>query len=211
MAPVLGLAAPIFKANTSELLGVIQLLNNRDDDSFTASAERGLNELCETMAIAFTQRMKAPAFAGSKYDFLVANAVLAQPEMELAVRSARRKNLDVEDVLIDEFQVSVAAIGQALSHSFNLPYEPFSLKWNKPEQALEKLGREFIEVNRCLPIDDDGKSMIFIATDPERLIRLGIVSTIYAERRPAGPRVHRRRTQAGSRCFSRRRRCRACG
>lgn len=169
------LAAPLFKANTTELLGVIQLLNNRDDDSFTANAEAGLNELCETMAIAFTQRMQAPAFVNSKYDGLVANAVLAQPEMELAVRSARRQNLDVEDVLIDEFQVKVSAVGQALAQSFNLPYEPFNPKWKKPESALNKMGREFIEINRCLPIEDDGKSMTILATDPERLIRLGIV------------------------------------
>jgi hypothetical protein len=169
------LAAPLFKANTTELLGVIQLLNNRDDDSFTASAEHGLNDLCETMAIAFTQRMKQPAFSGSKYDALIADAVIAQPEMELVVRSARRQSLDVEDVLIDEFQVKVSAVGQALAHSFNLPYEGFNPKWKKPEQALQKIGREFVEINRCLPIEDDGKSMIFIATDPERLIRLGIV------------------------------------
>lgn len=169
------LAAPLFKANTSELLGVIQLLNNRDDDSFTANAEEGLNELCETMAIAFTQRMKPPAFVSSKYDSLIANAIIAQPEMELAVRSARRQNLDVEDVLIDEFQVKVSAVGQALSQNFNLPYEGYSPKWKKPEQALQKMGREFIEINRCVPIEDDGKSMIILATDPERLIRLGIV------------------------------------
>ncbi|MGZ3254599.1 MAG: GAF domain-containing protein [Burkholderiaceae bacterium] len=168
------LAAPLFKANTNELLGVIQLLNNRDDDSFSAGAEEGLNELCETMAIAFTQRMRPPAFVSSKYDALVANAIIAQPEMELAVRSARRQNLDVEDVLIDEFQVPQSAIGQALAQSLNLPYQSYNPKWKKPEQALKKIGREFVEVNRCLPIEDDGKSMTILTTDPDRVIRLGI-------------------------------------
>ena len=71
--------------------------------------------LCETLAIALRQRQRPMAPIKGKYDYLVANAVLSAEELELATRSARRKNLDIETVLIDEFQVKPSAIGEALA------------------------------------------------------------------------------------------------
>ena len=53
-----------------------------------------------------------------KYDGLVANAVTSAEELEIAARSARRKNLDIETVLIDEYHVKPGAIGEALSPVF---------------------------------------------------------------------------------------------
>jgi hypothetical protein len=173
------LAAPIFKDKSGELLGVVQLLNNRADDSFTAVAEAGLDELCETLAIAFTQRLKPPPVLTSKYDRLIVDTVISQPELELAASSARRQNLDVEDVLIDEFQVPVLAIGQALSAAFNLPYEPYKENRKKLDQTAQKIDRAFIEVNRCVPIEDDGKSIVILTTDPEHTLRLGAIRRMY--------------------------------
>jgi hypothetical protein len=131
------------------------------------------------MAIAFTQRMKPPVAAGSKYDPLIADAIISGPELELAVRSARRQNLDVEDVLIDEFQVPVSAVGQALSKAFNLPYERYKANRKKPVQPIKKIDREFIDANCGLPIEDDGKSMVILTTDPDRTIRLGAVRKMF--------------------------------
>ena len=102
--------------------------------------------LCETLAIAFKQRQKPQAMVRGKYDSLVANAVLSAEEMELALRSARRKNLDIESVLLDEFQVKPQAIGEALSAFFGVPYEPFKPDRIKPHgpaaQPEARLPRE---------------------------------------------------------------------
>ncbi|MDR3482698.1 MAG: GAF domain-containing protein [Burkholderiaceae bacterium] len=167
------LAAPIFRPHSTDLLGVIQLLNNRNDSSFTAADEEGIAELAETLAIAYAQRMKPPAPPTSKYDALIADAVISQAEFELATRSARRQSRDVEDVLIDEFQVALAAVGEALAKTYKLPYESWQPQRKIPEQAIKKITREFTEDNQCVPIDDDGKNIVLLTTDPERTIRLG--------------------------------------
>lgn len=173
------LAAPLFKANSTEIIGVIQLLNNRADNSFTAQAEEGLNDLCESMAIAFTQRMKPPMVVSTKYDALITNAIISQPELVLASSSARRQNIDVEDVLIDEFQVPVAAIGKALAKTFNLPYEAHNPARKKLPQLLKKIDRDFVMLHHCVPVEDDGKSMVIVTTDPERAIRQGLVKQAF--------------------------------
>src|SRR5918999_966349 len=50
-----------------------------------------------------------------KYDYLIADAVLSAGEFDLAARQARKKAIDVERVLPDEFQGKIPAIGAALS------------------------------------------------------------------------------------------------
>jgi len=58
--------------------------------------------------------------------------VLSAAEFDLATRSARRKGLDIEEVLQHEFQVKPAAIGSALSKIFGVPYEPYKGDRIKP-------------------------------------------------------------------------------
>src|SRR5439155_26061377 len=47
-------------------------------------------------------------------------------------RSARKKAVDVETVLIEEFQVKIPAIGAALAKFFGVPYETFKPDRIKP-------------------------------------------------------------------------------
>jgi GAF domain-containing protein len=173
------IAAPIFREHSDELLGVIQLLNNRANDSFTDADEEGVTELSETMAIAYAQRMKPALVVTSKYDSLIVDTILSRDEFELATRSARRQNIDIEDVLIDEFEVPLAAVGQALAKSFNLRYESAGTIKKGSTQSDKKIDRRFVEENFCLPIEDDGKSLILLTTDPERVIRVGAVKRLF--------------------------------
>ena len=59
------LVAPIQEAGSNELIGVIQIINNKAGVPFGALAEEGVNELAQTLAIAFKQRQK-PQIAKTK-------------------------------------------------------------------------------------------------------------------------------------------------
>ena len=99
------LVVPIIETPGNDLVGVIQVINNKAGVPFSTSIEDGARELAQTMAVALRQRQQSTT-AKSKYDYLVADAVLSAAELELATRTARRKGTDVENVLIDEFQVT---------------------------------------------------------------------------------------------------------
>src|SRR6266850_2132385 len=114
------LVAPVAEPGSSELVGVVQLINNKAGVPFGQLAEEGVAELCQTLAIALKQRQK-PQGLKTKYDFLVSGAVISAAEFELAARSARKKAVDVEQVLIEEFEIKLPAIGGALSKFFGVP------------------------------------------------------------------------------------------
>jgi type II secretory ATPase GspE/PulE/Tfp pilus assembly ATPase PilB-like protein len=177
------LVAPVVDASNNELIGVVQLINNKAGIPFATLAEEGAQELCQTLAIAFKQRQK-PQVLKTKYDFLVSDAVISAAEFELAARSARKKAVDVETVLIDEFQVKLPAIGQALSKFFGTPYDPFKADRLKPIDLLKNLKREYVESQQWVPIEDSKDGLIVLCLDPERVKSSRIVSNVFPKHKP---------------------------
>jgi len=176
------LVAPILEAGSNELIGVIQIINNKAGIPFGALAEEGVGELSQTLAIAFKQRQK-PQVAKTKYDYLIADAVLSAGEFELAARQARKKAIDIEQVLIDEFQVKIPAIGAALSKFFGVAYEAFKSDRIKPAELLKNLKREYVESNQWIPIDEGKDGLVVLCLDPERIRSSRIASNVFPKAR----------------------------
>ncbi len=173
------LVAPIIDERSSELLGVVQLINNRDGTTFSGIMAEGIRELCKTLAIAYTQRLKPAPLVRSKYDQLVTAAVLSAGELELAARSARRKNDDIEGVLVREFQVKLSAVGQALGKFYGVPYEPFKADRVKPVDLLKNLKRDFVEQSQWMPIEEGPEGLVILAIDPEQVRNARIINNIF--------------------------------
>jgi type II secretory ATPase GspE/PulE/Tfp pilus assembly ATPase PilB-like protein len=173
------LVAPFADERNNELLGAVQLINSREGTTFSGIAEEGIRELCKTLAIAYTQRMKPMPLIRSKYDQLIADAVLSVAELELAARSARRKSDDIELVLVTDFQVKLPTIGQALSKFFNVPYEPFRSDRLKPVDLLKNLKREFVEQSQWVPIEDGKDGLVIMAADPEQVKSARMINNIF--------------------------------
>ena len=173
------LVAPIVDAQSSEMLGVVQIINNKAGVPFTAVAQEGVKGLCETLAIAFTQRSKPAAAVKTKYDYLVSDAVISAQELELATRTARRKNLDIEEVLVNEFQVKHQALGEALGKFFNVPYESYKGDRVKPADLLKNLKRDFLEQGKWAPVEESSEGVMVVCLDPEQVKGSRIVNNVF--------------------------------
>jgi type II secretory ATPase GspE/PulE/Tfp pilus assembly ATPase PilB-like protein len=178
------LVAPILDAASGDLAGVIQVINNKAGVPFTAMIEEGVQELSQTMAVALRQHQRQQhSNAKTKYDYLVADAVLSAAEFELATRTARRKGIDIEEVLLDEFQVSIAALGKALSSFFGVPYSPYRGDRLKPTELLKNLRREYVESSHWIPVEETQEGLMILTTDPERIQASRVVNNIFSKSR----------------------------
>ena len=167
-----------------ELLGVIQVINHLPGTSFPGLAEEGLVELSKTLAIAFRVRQQIPGQIKSKFEYLIVDNVISDAELELATRTARRKNKNVEDILIDEFQVKPAVLGGALAKYFGVEYEPFKGDRIKPIDLLKNLKKEYAESANWLPIEDTKAGLVVMTTDPEHVKSSRVVENIFPKLKP---------------------------
>ncbi len=177
------LVAPVMESSNGELIGVMQVINNKAGQPFPELVEEGARELAQTLAVALRQRQQQAGVVKTKYDYLVSDAVMSAAEFELATRTARRKGVDVEDVLIDEFQVKSEALGKALSSFFGVAYEPYRADRIKPGDLLKNLRREYVESSHWVPVDDTQDGLIILTTDPERIQASRVVNNIFPKHR----------------------------
>ncbi len=176
------LAAAIIEAGSNELIGVIQVVNNKAGLPFPDMVEDGVRELVQSLAVALRQRQQQAA-AKTKYDYLVFDAVLSAAELELATSTARRKSVDIEDVLIDELQVKPDALGRALSRFFGVPYEPLKPDRIKPSELLKNLKRDYVTSSHWVPIEENQDGLVILTTDPEWIRASRVVNNIFHKNR----------------------------
>ncbi len=174
------LVSPVVDAQNGDLMGVVQIINNKAGVPFAAVAEEGIKGLCETLAIAFNQRNKPAQVAKSKYDHLVLDAIIAAQELELATRTARRKNVDVEEILITEMQVQPDKIGAALSKFFGVPYETYRSDRIKPVDLMKNLRREYVEQNQWIPVEETSEGIVVLCMDPEQVKGSRVVNNVFS-------------------------------
>ena len=174
------LIAPILGGESgTDLMGVIQLINNLAGQPFNTLHDEGVVELAKTLAIAFRVRQQLPGQISSKFEYLVIDSIIQAGELDLATKAARRKNKSVEDILIDEFQVKTPAIGAALAKFFGVEYEPFKADRVKPIDLLKNLKREYCEQNQWIPLEDSKQGVVVMAMDPERVRNSRMVENVF--------------------------------
>jgi type II secretory ATPase GspE/PulE/Tfp pilus assembly ATPase PilB-like protein len=174
------LAVPILAAEgEGDLVGVCQLINNRAGDRFPLFVEEGAVELAKTLGIALSAWHAGGLKVATKYDYLVSANVISAGELELASRTARRKGLSVEDVLLDDLQVSLDALGKCLSGYYGMPYIAFSHHFLKPLGLFKNLKRDYVESNEWLPLEDGPEGRIILTPDPEQVRSSHVVEHVY--------------------------------
>jgi type II secretory ATPase GspE/PulE/Tfp pilus assembly ATPase PilB-like protein len=177
------LVAPLVSKH-GELLGVVQFINHQGGGPFPAICLEGVKQLCETLSVALSQRLR-PQRPRGKYDALVQEAVLSGAELEQATRLARERDGDVETVLIEDYRVRPATIGHALSSYFGVPYEPWQPERIKPVELLRNLKQQYVEENGWLPLEDGKDGLVVMALDPERIASSRIVAQVFQRARVA--------------------------
>jgi len=163
------LVAPIVQGD--ELLGVLQVVNARDGQPFSALAQEGVARLCQTLSSAIRLRVKASQAVAwpvaSKYAGLVVDGVLSAPELERSMAQARQDGTHVERILMQQLGVKPAQLGRTLSHFFGVPYFPFDAKRIRSEALHGKLKPDFVGQCQWLPLEDGPDGLVIVAVDPE--------------------------------------------
>ncbi|NDP39317.1 MAG: Flp pilus assembly complex ATPase component [Rhodoferax sp.] len=175
------LVAPVLEGET--LYGVLQIINNKNDQPFGELEVEGVSQLCKTLGTAIRQRLeKAQASArrmATKYDGLIADGVMSAQELERCLQQARIEGKPVEQVLMTQYSVRPAQIGPSLAKFFGVPYEPFSAGRIRSELLHGPLKREFIEQQGWLPLEESPDGLVIMCLDPEAARNSRVVPQVF--------------------------------
>jgi len=175
------LAAPIVEG--AVLYGVLQVINNKNDQPFSGLEVEGVTQLCKTLATAIRQRVQKAEEGlrskATKYDGLVADGVMSAAELQQCLQEARTEGRPVEHVLMAHYKVRPSQIGPSLSKFFRVPYEPFNAGRIRSEMLHGPLKRDFLEEQGWIPLEESPEGLVIMCVDPEAVRGSRVVPQVF--------------------------------
>ena len=165
------------------LLGVLQIINNKSNQPFGDLEVEGATQLCTTLATAIRQRLRRAEDSqrrrATKYDGLVAAGVITADELQQAIQQAREDARTVEHVLMSAYSIRPAQIGPSLARYFGVPYEPFNPGRIRIEALHGPLKHEFITEQGWVPLEESSEGLVIMCMDPEAVRGSRIVPQVF--------------------------------
>jgi len=164
------------------LLGVIQLINHKQDISFSEMEERSLEELAKIFGIALYNQKRIATGKVSKFDHLLENHLITQKELNKAVVDARKQKKPVTDILMKEFKIPKKEIGKSLSKFYKLPFIEYNANWPIPVDLLTGLKVPFMRSNIFVPLRMEGDKVMIAIDNPNDLQRIDQIKVLFQGR-----------------------------
>ncbi len=164
------------------LLGVIQLINHKQDRPFTEMDERSLAELAKIFGIALYNQKRIATGKVTRFDHLLENHLLTQKELNKAVLDGRQQKKPVTDILMKELKISKKEVGTSLGKFYKTPFIEFNSSWPIPVELLTGLKVPFMRNNVFVPLRMEGKKVMIAIDNPNDLQRVDQIKVLFLGR-----------------------------
>ena len=172
------LAVPIVYEN-KWLMGVLQLLNKKSGANFTEEDENNVGKIAETIGIAFYKQHLLSKKIPTKFDYLLAENIIAEEIVSDAISEARRKNKDVESILLESFNVPKKEIGTSLSLFYNCEFHEFDPNISIPQKLLQSINSQYLKKNFWVPLRSEENSIEVLIDNPNDIIRVDEINSLF--------------------------------
>ncbi len=135
-------------------------------------------EIAKILGIAIQNQQRLTKKRPTKFDYLIRQNVLAEPELEKAIIKAREEKTDVEQLLMKEFGVSREDVGAALSEFFKCRFVQFDDKMAIPGDILHNLKKAYLRSNLWVPLQEVDGQISVLMDDPNHLTKRDMVQTL---------------------------------
>ena len=149
----------------TKTLGVLQLLNKKHGPRFTPDDETSVARIAKPVGIALSTQFLLAEKQSTKFDHLFARHVISKEELNTAIATARKRELDVESVLMEQYKVPKAAIGASLSQFYNCQFVEFDETVVLPPDVLKKFNLAYLKKNGWVPLRWEGKTLVALVDD----------------------------------------------
>jgi len=176
------LATPILAENKN-VLGVIQLLNKKAGTRFAKEDEASAARIAKTLGIAFHNQYQLAQKRPTKFDYLLAQHRISQEELNTAIAEARRKQTDVESILMDQYKVPKAEIGTSLSTFYKCPLVEFDDKILIPPDLMKNLKLEYLKKTFWVPLRREEDAVVILVDNPQDLQKIDSITQLLPQQK----------------------------
>jgi type II secretory ATPase GspE/PulE/Tfp pilus assembly ATPase PilB-like protein len=190
------LAAPIYRDTT--LWGVIQILNKKNADKFSDDDAENLVTISNALGRFITDhqtkkkngkpvngktanilKFKSDNKIPAPYSILVENDILSEEVLLKVINKSINEKREIENILIDDFNLSRKQLGQTLAQYYDISYENLNTTIYNPINYIRDKNIDFFLHGLWVPLHIDGKEIILAINDPTDHTKILEVQQLY--------------------------------
>jgi len=145
------------------LLGVIQIINLRDDPVFTKEDLKHATMVAQMLARQFRSEFQSTQ---GPFDYLVQQGKLTSKDLDEIAKNAELFNTSISKTLMEDYKIDADEIGKSLEFYYRVPYMKFDAKITLPVDLMENLGNQYLRNNLWVPISGSKEEVVILISDP---------------------------------------------
>ncbi|MGI5862902.1 MAG: GspE/PulE family protein [Myxococcales bacterium] len=161
--------------NDGNLLGVLQLINHKDQTPFSARDEAAAQEIAKSLGLAFYNLNRLhtlrQARKPSRWDALVDSGAITENALQEALREAAAAGVDPARYLVEHKKINRADVERSLSSFYNCEFFRRAPSQVIAEMLRAKLRADGLKKIVAAPIERRGKKLLAVIDDPSDLSR----------------------------------------
>ncbi len=165
-----------------KLMGVLQLVNKKNAAPFNFKDEKNAKLIGETLALAFFNQTKFVAQKPTKFTYLIYNGIINEQELNNAISKARRNQLDIETLILEELKVSRKDLGKSFENFYKIPYSGYDPSIVLPSSLFEGLNISFLQKNFWVPIQKENNKVVILIDNPFNQQKIQNIKHIFSKR-----------------------------
>ena len=145
------------------LLGVIQLINLKEDEAFTKEDLKHATMFANLLAKQFRSEFQSTQ---GPYDYLVQQGKITSKEFDDIEKAASLYGGTISKLLMDDYKIEADEIGKSLELYYRVPYMKFEPDLTLPTDLMENIGTSYLRNNLWLPISGSKEEVVILLNNP---------------------------------------------
>ena len=166
-----------------ELLGVVQLINKKNGDTFTSTDEYNLDLISHDISLGLHRLSYPIEKRHSIYHSLVTSGYISESELSDCYSKAREERCDVETVLLSNSNLSREHLGRSLENYYCLPYQKFQESLLKIDPTKIGLNLKYLSHNQWIPIQNDKNKVVVVVHNPDDSQNMESVKMLFGNKK----------------------------
>jgi len=108
----------------------------------------------------------------SKFEYLVEQQLISQQDLDAAIAEAKRAATHVDLILMQQYNISKAQIGQSSSVFYRVPFIEFDDRLVVPPDLVREIKVEYLKKNYWVPLKREAGAVVVLVDDPHDLAKV---------------------------------------
>ncbi len=161
------------------LMGVVQIMNRVGEEVFTRDDEKNLADIAETLGIAFHNQYLITRRVDPRYWDLLRKGLIDEKKLCQAREDARQEGVDLEYLLVSEYNISRQDLGVSQARYLGIQYEDLSKTRYNPRKLLKGKNLEYFIRSLWMPLEIVDGLVVLVINNPNDVNLLHEIRRIF--------------------------------